>query len=313
MTAEQLSGDYQGLSSMPTSFSLGWLELEILKLLKRSDEPIYKGEIISLLRNAYADELGDKPESTFYAIFDKLQENAYVEFERISGKGYKTFARITEKGKTELKNSINWAVSTLLTEFTAEIVRKLLPICKKHMACHKELAFGLIGLNTPDMGITELCNNCIKGTSQHHQRYRINMILPELVNIPSPLYQNIQVKADNLLLRDNALNRILSILTLGSINEKQIMPFIKEIYRILAPKGVVGFYELKEFHSYFYEAMQNITEGFNLLRPIRPNSRFRQFNVEELKGMIASVFGQDAVEVVDLKEIVLILAKKPEK
>ena len=104
MTAEQLSGDYQGLSSMPTSFSLGWLELEILKLLKRSDEPIYKGEIISLLRNAYADELGDKPESTFYAIFDKLQENAYVEFERISGKGLTPFllGRLSElsNGKT---------------------------------------------------------------------------------------------------------------------------------------------------------------------------------------------------------------------
>lgn len=294
----------------PISFSLDWLELEILKLLKKSNEPIYKGEIITVLRDIYGDDLAEKPESTFYAIFDKLQENGFAKFQRIPGKGYKTFAKITEKGTHELNNAINWAVSTLLTEFTTEIVNKLQPLCKKHMACQKNLTFGIIGLNTPDMKLPEICNRCVGLEANEKTHNRINMILPELPSVISPSYQNIQVTTNNLLLRDNSMNRILSILSLGSITEKQRVPFVHEIKRILAPQGIAAFYELKEFHSYFYEAMQNITKGFNLLKPVGPLSYFYQFQLDELKTILSSAFREDEIQVIDLHELVLLRVQK---
>ncbi|MHA2256284.1 MAG: hypothetical protein ACXAAM_09440, partial [Candidatus Heimdallarchaeaceae archaeon] len=47
-------------------FSVNWIELEILKILSKSFEPVYKGELITYLRSKYR-SIEEKPESSFYA------------------------------------------------------------------------------------------------------------------------------------------------------------------------------------------------------------------------------------------------------
>ncbi|MHA1814786.1 MAG: hypothetical protein ACTSX1_02180, partial [Candidatus Heimdallarchaeaceae archaeon] len=139
---------------------------------------------------------------------------------------------------------------------------------------------------------------------------RFNILMPYAKDMVIPYYQNIKAQPDNIPLKSNYLQRIMSILTLGLLEEKYEDDLIKEVYRILEPEGKVVFIEIVEFESYLFESLNKLTHGFDLFVPKKGTSSLAQFSPQLLKEKIESVFGEENLEIIDMREFVFVVATK---
>ncbi|MHA1346040.1 MAG: PadR family transcriptional regulator [Candidatus Heimdallarchaeaceae archaeon] len=291
-----------------TYFSISWLELEVLKILTKSHKPVYKGEMINILKSKYS-EITTKPESSFYAIFDRLEEDKLVSLSEIKGEGYKKFLSITQEGMFELKRALNWGISTIFEGMVEELITVLNEFCVGIMGCRRENDFGIISPNNPEFLVPESCNACVKPV-EANLFHRFNILMPYAKDMVIPYYQNIKAQPDNIPLKSNYLQRIMSILTLGLLEEKYEDDLIKEVYRILEPEGKVVFIEIVEFESYLFESLNKLTHGFDLFVPKKGTSSLAQFSPQLLKEKIESVFGEENLEIIDMREFVFVVATK---
>ncbi|MCK4972738.1 MAG: PadR family transcriptional regulator, partial [Candidatus Heimdallarchaeota archaeon] len=271
-----------------TYFSISWLELEVLKILTKSLKPVYKGEMINNLKSKYS-EISTKPESSFYAIFDRLEDDRLVSLTEIKGEGYKKFLSITQEGMFEFKRALNWGISTIFEGMVEELISVLNEFCVGLMGCKKENDFGIISPNNPEFLVPESCNACVKPVDAN-LFHRFNILMPYSKDMVIPYYQNIKAQPDNIPLKSDYLQRILSILSLGLLKEKQANELINEVHRILEPGGKVVFIEIVEFESYLYESLNKLTHGFDLFIPKKGTSSLTQFSPQILKEKIERVF-----------------------
>ena len=86
--------------------------------------------MITVLRDKH-DSISTKPESSFYAIFDKLEKIGMIETNAIPGQGYKTFLEITEKGQIELKGALFWGISSIFEGMANQLIEVLNVVCVK--------------------------------------------------------------------------------------------------------------------------------------------------------------------------------------
>ena len=291
-------------------FSVNWIELEILKILNKSFEPVYKGELITYLRSKYS-LIEDKPESSFYAIFDKLEKTEFLKTSPIPGKGYKTFLEITAKGIDELNKALYWAISSIFEGMTEELMERLNQICITNMGCLNEMEFGIVSPNNPEFLVPRMCNICVSA-KEDNLPHRFNILMPYSEDTYVPLYQNIKATPASIPLKSNLLDRIMSILTLGIITEAEYIDYLKEVKRLVKPGGKIAFVEIIVFESYLFDALQKLTNGFHTFIPKKAQNGFIQFTHEKLKSLIETVFGQGNVQLIDLREFVLAIAIKKE-
>ena len=291
-----------------TVFTVNWIELEILKILDKSLEPVYKGEMITVLRDKH-NSIANKPESSFYAIFDKLEKIEMIETNAIPGQGYKTFLEITEKGQIELKRALFWGISSIFEGMASQLIDVLNVVCVKTMGCLREMNFAVVSPNNPEFLVSEMCNNCVQSTDEDTQS-RFNILLPFAKDLVVPYYQNIRSNPDDIPLKDDLLDRVMSVLALGFLEEKDSENYIKEVHRILKPGGKAAFFELIEFESYLWESLKQLTSGFQIFIPKKGSGELIQFLPEQLKAKIVSVFGEENVRLIFLREIVCVLAIK---
>jgi DNA-binding PadR family transcriptional regulator len=291
-----------------TYFSISWLELEVLKILTKSQKPVYKGEMINRLKSQYF-EISTKPESSFYAIFDRLEEDKLVALSEIKGEGYKKFLSITQEGMFELRRALNWGISTIFEGMVEELISVLNEFCVGIMGCKKENDFGIISPNNPEFLVPESCNACVKPVDAN-LFHRFNILMPYAKDMVIPYYQNIMAQPDNIPLKSNYLQRIMSILSLGLIEGKKTNEFITEVHRILEPGGKVVFIEIVEFESYLYESLNKLTHGFDLFIPKKGTSSLTQFSPKLLEEKIGSVFGEENLEIIDMREFIFVIATK---
>ncbi len=291
-----------------TYFSISWLELEVLKILTKSQKPVYKGEMINRLKSQYF-EISTKPESSFYAIFDRLEEDKLVALSEIKGEGYKKFLSITQEGMFELRRALNWGISTIFEGMVEELISVLNEFCVGIMGCKKENDFGIISPNNPEFLVPESCNACVKPVAAN-LFHRFNILMPYSKDMVIPYYQNIMAQPDNIPLKSNYLQRMMSILSLGLLEAKQANELIAEVYRILEPGGKVVFIEIVEFESYLYESLNKLTHGFDLFIPKKGTSSLTQFSPKLLKEKIGRVFAEENLEIIDMREFIFVVATK---
>jgi DNA-binding PadR family transcriptional regulator len=291
-----------------TYFSISWLELEVLKILTKSQKPVYKGEMINRLKSQYF-EISTKPESSFYAIFDRLEEDKLVALSKIKGEGYKKFLSITQEGMFELRRALNWGISTIFEGMVEELISVLNEFCVGIMGCKKENDFGIISPNNPEFLVPESCNACVKPVAAN-LFHRFNILMPYSKDMVIPYYQNIMAQPDNIPLKSNYLQRMMSILSLGLLEGKQANDLIAEVYRILEPGGKVVFIEIVEFESYLYESLNKLTHGFDLFIPKKGTSSLTQFSPKLLKEKIGRVFAEENLEIIDMREFIFVVATK---
>ncbi len=291
-----------------TYFSISWLELEVLKILTKSQKPVYKGEMINRLKSQYF-EISTKPESSFYAIFDRLEEDKLVALSEIKGEGYKKFLSITQEGMFELRRALNWGISTIFEGMVEELISVLNEFCVGIMGCKKENDFGIISPNNPEFLVPESCNACVKPVDAN-LFHRFNILMPYSKDMVIPYYQNIMAQPDNIPLKSNYLQRMMSILSLGLLEAKQANELIAEVYRILEPGGKVVFIEIVEFESYLYESLNKLTHGFDLFIPKKGTSSLTQFSPKLLKEKIGRVFAEENLEIIDMREFIFVVATK---
>ncbi|MCE7747839.1 MAG: hypothetical protein GPJ51_05540 [Candidatus Heimdallarchaeota archaeon] len=291
-----------------TVFSVNWIELEILKILNRSSEPVYKGEMISVLRNKH-DSITEKPESSFYAIFDKLEKSEFIKTKSIPGQGYKTFLEITEPGQNELNRALYWGISSIFEGMLNQLISVLNDMCVRTMGCLKEMNYGVISPNNPEFLVPEMCNECVSASAEDTPN-RFNILMPYSKETLVPFYQNLRASPDNIPLKMDFLDRVNSILTLGFLEKKDAKELIKEVHRILKPGAKVAFYEILNFESYLFEALRYLTHGFQIFTPKKSIGELKQFDPEELKELVSETFGKENVELIFLREIILVIAIK---
>ena len=291
-----------------TVFSVNWIELEILKILNRSSEPVYKGELISVLRNKH-ESIVNKPESSFYAIFDKLEKSDFITTKSIPGQGYKTFLELNELGRNELNRAVYWGISSIFEMMLSQLIGILNDMCVRTMGCLKEMNYAVISPNNPEFLVPEMCNECVSAYEDDTPN-RFNILLPYAKETQVPFYQTIRASPDNIPLKMDFLDRVNSILTLGFLNEEDSEELVKEVHRILKSGGKVAFYEILNFESYLFEALRYLTHGFQIFTPKNVSGELRQFDPENLQKTIAKVFGSENVEIIHLREIVLVIAIK---
>ena len=291
-----------------TYFSISWLELEVLKILTKSQKPVYKGEMINRLKSKYI-EISTKPESSFYAIFDRLEEDKLVSLSEIKGEGYKKFLSITQDGLFELKRALNWGISTIFEGMVEELITVLNEFCVGLMGCRKENDFGIISPNNPEFLVPESCNACVKPV-EANLFHRFNILMPYSKEMVIPYYQNIKAQPGSIPLKSDYLQRIMSILSLGLLDEKQGNELIGEVHRILDPKGKAVFIEIVEFKSYLFESLNKLTYGFDLFIPKKGTSSLTQFSPQVLKEKIERVFGAENLEIIEMREFVFLVATK---
>jgi len=291
-----------------TYFSISWLELEVLKILTKSQKPVYKGEMINRLKSQYF-EISTKPESSFYAIFDRLEEDKLVALTEIKGEGYKKFLSITQEGMFELRRALNWGISTIFEGMVEELISVLNEFCVGIMGCKKEYDFGIISPNNPEFLVPESCNACVKPVDAN-LFHRFNILMPYSKDMVIPYYQNIMAQPDNIPLKSNYLQRMMSILSLGLLEEKESDELITEVHRILEPKGKVIFIEIVEFESYLYESLNKLTHGFDLFIPKKGTSSLTQFSTKLLEEKIGRVFDEKNLEIIDMREFIFVVATK---
>jgi len=291
-----------------TVFSSNWIELEILKILSKSLEAVYKGELITYLRSKYR-SIKDKPESSFYAIFDKLERLKYIQTNPIPGKGYKTFLEITDRGQVELNRALYWAVSTIFEGMSEELIEILNHICLKNMGCLREMDFGIISPNNPEFLVPRMCNVCVSST-EIDTPHRFNILMPYAEDTYVPFYQNIKATQINIPLKSELLDRAMSILSLGLIGNDARREFLEEVKRLLKSEGKIAFVELVTFESYLFDALYKLTDGFNLFVPKKSTHGVIQFTNEQVKDILEDVFGEGNVTIIELREFVLAIAKK---
>ena len=291
-----------------TVFTVNWIELEILKILDKSLEPVYKGEMITVLRNKHK-SIANKPESSFYAIFDKLEKIEMIETNAIPGQGYKTFLEITEKGQIELRRALFWGISSIFEGMTSQLIEVLNVVCVKTMGCLREMNFAVVSPNNPEFLVPEMCNHCVQATDEDTQS-RFNILLPFAKDLVVPYYQNIRSNPDDIPLKNDLLDRVMSVLSLGFLEQKDSENYIKEVHRILKPRGKVAFFELIEFESYLWESLKQLTFGFQIFIPEKGSGELIQFLPDRLKAKVVSVFGEENVKLIFLREIVCVLAIK---
>lgn len=294
--------------SPTTVFFLSWIELEILKFLKNSSEPVYKGEMINYLRKKHI-AIENKPESSFYAIFDKLEKENYILSNTIPGKGYKTFLEVTEKGTIELKHALYWAVSTIFEGMVESLIDVLNDVCVKNMGCLREMNYAIVSPNNPEFLVSKACSSCID-VKEENTLHRYNILMPYSENTSVNFYQNIQAKPTDIPLKDGLMDRIMSVLSLGLIETSESKSFISEVHRLLKPGGKAAFVELITFESYLFDALQQLTNGFSSFIPKKIQNGFMQFTHKEVMSKLEEVFGEGNIELVDLREFVLAIAKK---
>ena len=291
-----------------TVFSVNWIELEILKILNRSSEPVYKGEMISVLRDKH-DSISNKPESSFYAIFDKLEKSGFITTNSIPGQGYKTFLEITTNGKKEFRKALYWGISSIIEGMLNELMDTFNELCVRIMGCLKEMNYGVIGPNNPEFLVPELCNHCVSASAEDVPN-RFNILLPYSKETQVQFYQNLRATPNNIPLKVDLLDRLLSALSLGFLEPESREDLIKEIHRILKPGGKAAFYEILNFESYLFEALRHLTHGFRIFTPKQASTNLQQFDPEELKEIIVKVFGEENVELIILREIAVVIAVK---
>ncbi|MHA1551703.1 MAG: hypothetical protein ACTSUP_05510 [Candidatus Heimdallarchaeaceae archaeon] len=291
-----------------TFFSISWLELEVLKILTKSQKSVYKGEMINILKSKYS-EISTKPESSFYAIFDRLEIDKLVSLNEIKGEGYKKFLSITQEGMFELRRALNWGISTIFEGMVEELITVLNEFCVGLMGCRKENDFGIISPNNPEFLVPESCNACVKPV-EANLLHRFNILMPFAKDMVIPYYQNIKAQPDNIPLKSDYLQRILSILSLGLLEEKQANEMIGEVHRILEPGGKVVFIEIVEFESYLYESLNKLTHGFDLFIPKKGTSSLTQFSPQLLKEKIERVFSEEKLEIIEMREFIFVIATK---
>ena len=291
-----------------TVFSVNWIELEILKILDKSLEPVYKGEMINLLRDKH-DSIAGKPESSFYAIFDRLEKTEMILTNSIPGQGYKTFLEITERGQIQLRRALFWGISSIFEGMAGQLIELLNEVCVKTMGCLREMNFGVVSPNNPEFLVPEMCNQCVHSTDEDSQS-RFNILLPFAKDYIVPYYQNIRSNPEDIPLKMDLLDRIMSVLALGFLSEKDSEEYIKEVQRILKPGGKVAFFELIEFESYLWNALKELTHGFQIFIPKTGSGELLQFLPEKLKSKVAAVFGEENVKLIFLHEIVCAIAVK---
>ena len=289
-------------------FSVNWIELEILKILSKAPEPVYKGEMITLLRSKHT-EIMKKPESSFYAIFDKLENLNFVKPNAIPGKGYKSFLEITPRGMIELRRALYWAISTIFEGMTHELIYVLSDVCIRNMGCLREMYYGIISPNNPEFLVSQMCNECISATEEDIPN-RFNILMPYAKDTLVPYYQNLKSQPNNIPLKNDYLDRVMSILSLGLIAPEESDDFLKEVHRILKPEGKLAIFELTTFESYLFDSLQKLTNGFSSFIPKKGGNGFLQFNPANLKTKIDAVFGEENVTRIDMREFVLIVAQK---
>lgn len=291
-----------------TVFTVNWIELEILKILDKSLEPVYKGEMITVLRGKHK-SISNKPESSFYAIFDKLEKIEMIETNAIPGQGYKTFLEITEKGQIELRRALFWGISSIFEGMASQLIEVLNVVCVKTMGCLREMNFAVVSPNNPEFLVPEMCNHCVQATDEDTQS-RFNILLPFAKDLVVPYYQNIRSNPDDIPLKNDLLDRVMSVLSLGFLEQKDSENYIKEVHRILKPGGKVAFFELIEFESYLWESLKQLTFGFQIFIPEKGSGELIQFLPDRLKAKVVSVFGEENVKLIFLREIVCVLAIK---
>ncbi len=291
-----------------TYFSISWLELEVLKILTKSQKPVYKGEMINRLKSKYF-EISKKPESSFYAIFDRLEEDKLVALSEIKGEGYKKFLSITQEGMFEFKRALNWGISTIFEGMVGSLISVLNEFCVGIMGCKKENDFGIISPNNPEFLVPESCNACVKPV-EANLFHRFNILMPYAKDMVIPFYQNIKAQPNNIPLKSDYLQRILSILSLGLLEDKQTNELIGEVHRILEPGGKVVFVEIVEFESYLFESLNKLTHGFDLFIPKKGTSSLTQFSPQLLKEKIERVFGEENIKMIDMREFIFVIATK---
>ncbi|MHA1401234.1 MAG: methyltransferase domain-containing protein [Candidatus Heimdallarchaeaceae archaeon] len=291
-----------------TVFSVNWIELEILRILNRTKQSLYKGEVIQILRSRSI-ALSKKPDSSFYSIFEKLKEEGFLSFNKVEGKGYRAYLELTEKGKVELTKALNWGLNTLLESMSFKLVENLNAICRKYMECNKKQSFGIISVGNPNLLVPEVCNSCVNASDECKFK-RYNIFMPFAKDIQVEYFQNIRATYDDIPLKTNLLDRFMSALNLGLIAEEQQETFLKEIYRLLKPGGRAAFFELRRFESYLFDALETITDGLSNFLAKKETQTLRRFKKKELMRIFGDVFGENNVEVIKLKEFLLTLVTK---
>ena len=177
------------------------------------------------------------------------------------------------------------------------------------MGCRKESDFGIISPNNPEFLVPESCNACVKPV-EANIFHRFNILMPYSKEMVIPYYQNIKAQPDNIPLKSDYLQRIMSVLSLGLLEEKQGNELINEVYRILEPGGKVVFIEIVEFESYLFESLNKLTHGFDLFIPKKGTSSLTQFSPQLLREKIEKVFGEENLEIIEMREFVFLIATK---
>ncbi|MHA2256305.1 MAG: hypothetical protein ACXAAM_09545, partial [Candidatus Heimdallarchaeaceae archaeon] len=245
------------------------------------------------------------------AIFDKLEKTEFLKTSPIPGKGYKTFLEITSKGQEELNSALYWAISSIFEGMTEELMERLNTICITNMGCLNEMEFGIISPNNPEFLVPRMCNICVSAKDDDLP-HRFNILMPYSEDTYVPLYQNIKAVPTSIPLKTELLDRMMSILTLGIVDEKDYISFLNEAKRLVKIGGKIAFVEIVVFESYLFDALQKLTNGFDSFIPKKSQKGFVQFTHDKLKSLIESVFGEGNVQLIDLREFVLAIATKKE-
>jgi hypothetical protein len=78
----------------------------------------------------------------------------------------------------------------------------------------------------------------------------------------------------------------------------------------LKPGGKVAFFELIEFESYLWNALKELTHGFQIFIPKTGTGELIQFLPDQLKSKVVDAFGEENVRIIFLHEIICAVAVK---
>ncbi|MHA1305491.1 MAG: PadR family transcriptional regulator [Candidatus Heimdallarchaeaceae archaeon] len=291
-----------GIKRDNTDKDLDWKELNIMSLLALKKET-HKQEIIQEIKQRFP-SLRNKPNSSFYLIFDRLQKKGLITVQKIVGKGHKAFISLTNMGLKQIHSALHWSFQLLAPTLIQTFINNILTECQPFFSCDPSSKIAFIGpsLILSDDTFLSSCNRCSHKRDQ--MRYFLKMPYNRDVNLSD--YETISCEPDDIPIKNEYFDNALSILTLSLLkNQEQRTLFLQELKRTLVSRGKIFLVELKQFRSSIYKVISSVTDIFTMLFSNNSN-RLCHFELDELLNLIYQTFPQSTITTLDYTESIFI-------
>ncbi len=291
------------------STDLSWLELQILYLLDQ--EPTYQKIVIEKIKSLISQKKRASV-STLYNVLSKLRSKGLLEEVIIpdAGKGNKRFLRTTTAGKHEIEKTIKWSLMVLFNLIADRVINDFQKTCRKNLSCKTNTKILYI---TPfTFTFTKLLDKCAECSLWDYKTMRYIYLLPNVHSdsISSTIlgdnYKILPISKDDPLtipLEDESVDSILALFTLNLLPSDTLSAFLKQIHRVLTPRGKAAFVSIKKVDSYIVEEIEEITGKTGIIPFFSDNQSAlvqNYFTSEQLRSITSQWF--DEVEVSILKE-----------